>query len=80
MQEEKLKSSIIGHLADCQVIIEGEGCNLTAIVVSDQFLGKNSVKRQQLVYKALQNAIADGELHAITLKTYTLAEWEAEYG
>jgi acid stress-induced BolA-like protein IbaG/YrbA len=44
------------------------------VVVSDQFEGKRAVARQQMVYATLQDDIASGELHAISLKTFTPAE------
>jgi acid stress-induced BolA-like protein IbaG/YrbA len=41
------------------------------VVVSPVFEALNTVKRQQLVYSHLQEAIASGAIHAVTMKTYT---------
>jgi BolA protein len=44
-------------------------------VVSEVFSGKSRVARQQLVYQTLDFAFKQG-LHALSLKTYTLEEWQ----
>jgi acid stress-induced BolA-like protein IbaG/YrbA len=41
------------------------------VVVTSEFEGLSTVKRQQLVYSHLQEAIASGAIHAVTMKTYT---------
>ena len=55
--------------------IQGEGCNFQVIAVGDAFEGLSPVKRQQLVYAALSDEIASGALHAISIKTFTPAQW-----
>lgn len=44
-----------------------------AVVVSERFVGLNSVKRHQLVYGTLGELM--GEFHALALHTYTPQEW-----
>lgn len=44
------------------------------VVSSDQFKGKRSVQRHQLVYGLLQDDLANG-VHALALHTYTPEEW-----
>ena len=44
------------------------------VVSSDQFKGKRSVQRHQLVYGLLQDELANG-VHALALHTYTQEEW-----
>jgi acid stress-induced BolA-like protein IbaG/YrbA len=34
------------------------------------------VKKQQLVYQCLQQHIASGAIHALTIKTYTPEQWQ----
>jgi acid stress-induced BolA-like protein IbaG/YrbA len=36
------------------------------------------VKKQQLIYKPLSDKIADGTMHAITIKTFTTEQWKRE--
>ncbi len=53
------------------VTAQGEGCNFQVSVISSSFEGLSTVKRQQLVYSHLQEAIASGAIHAVTMKTLT---------
>lgn len=52
---------------------EGGG-HFRAVVVSLQFEGKAPVQRQRLVYDALEGAMGS-EIHALSMKTLTPAEW-----
>jgi BolA protein len=54
---------------------EGGG-HFRAVVVSLQFDGKAPVQRQRLVYDALEGAMGS-EIHALSMKTLTPAEWTA---
>ncbi|MCZ2723043.1 BolA/IbaG family iron-sulfur metabolism protein [Marinomonas sp. 15G1-11] len=65
---QKLLESSIPHST---VTAEGEGCNFQVSVVSTAFEGLSTVKRQQLVYSHLQEAISSGAIHAVTMKTLT---------
>ncbi len=52
------------------------GGHFRAVVVSMQFEGKAPVQRQRLVYDALESAMGS-EIHALSMKTLTPAEWTA---
>jgi len=43
-------------------------------VRSKAFAGKTLIKQHQLVYGALREALADGRVHAVELKTITAQE------
>lgn len=51
----------------------GDGKYQVAIV-SDTFDGLNQVKRQQAVYKVLNEHIASGAIHAVTMRLKTTTE------
>lgn len=53
----------------------GEVTHVEIILVSDMFAGKTLVERHRLVYQALEPEIHAG-LHALKLKTLTVAEGE----
>ncbi len=55
----------------------GGGDHFEALVVSDAFEGKGLVERQQLVYKALGDAMRV-KVHALTLKALTPAQYQAQ--
>ncbi|MGZ5608317.1 MAG: Grx4 family monothiol glutaredoxin [Methylobacter sp.] len=63
-------------IADAKVMIEGEGCDLTITVVSSQFNDLSIVKKQQLVLATLKEPLASGKLHAVSVKAFTLDEWQ----
>jgi acid stress-induced BolA-like protein IbaG/YrbA len=76
----QIEEMIKAELPDAQVQIQdltGGGDHLQAIVVSSHFEGKTLVKQHQLVYGALEQALATQEIHALALKTYTPEAWKA---
>ncbi len=52
------------------------GGHFRAVVVSMRFEGKAPVQRQRLVYDAL-DSVMGREIHALSMKTLTPAEWTA---
>jgi acid stress-induced BolA-like protein IbaG/YrbA len=46
--------------------------------VGEVFNGLRPVKKQQLVYAALSEEIAAGDIHAVNIRTLTPAEWQAQ--
>lgn len=76
---QEVQTRIKTKLPDAEVIVTdltGGGDHLEAIVVSSEFAGKSRVKQHQLVYSALQEAIASEAIHALALKTYTPEAWQ----
>ena len=57
-------------------VVSGDNVHFEALIVAPQFEGLRTIKRHQLVYSALGEAVG-GEIHALTLETPTPAEWEA---
>jgi acid stress-induced BolA-like protein IbaG/YrbA len=77
---KQVETMIQAQLPDATVIVRdltGGGDHLEAIVVSSEFEGKTKVKQHQLVYSALQEAMASEAIHALALKTYTPQSWNA---
>ncbi|MBX7149350.1 BolA family transcriptional regulator [bacterium] len=73
-----VKNMIEQALPGSQVTINdlvGDGDHLQAIVVSDLFKGKMLIAQHQMVLNPLREKLK-GELHALTLKTYTTEEFE----
>ena len=69
MQVDEVKALIAQVIAECELEVSFEGNHVHLVVVSEAFAGLNAVKRQQLVYGALQAPIASGEIHAVHMKT-----------
>ena len=57
----------------------GSESHWNLIVVSAAFNGQRLVRRQQAVYQALRAEMQDG-IHALTMKTLTPQEWQAQGG
>lgn len=74
--EEQLKQLAGIHF----VKVEGDGYHYQLTLVSDQFKGKSKVARQQWVYSQLKQYIVSGELHALSMKTWTVEEWGEQNG
>ncbi len=76
MTKESIKQLIEENLEARHINVNGDdGEHFDATVVSDNFIGLNTVKQHQLVYAALGNRIQSGEIHALALKTFTPEEW-----
>ncbi len=75
MTPQEIQSLLESKLAGCEIKVGGDGYHHEIIVIGDAFEGLNAVKRQQFVYAALKEKIADGTIHAVIIKTYTPAQW-----
>lgn len=77
MNASEVKGLLETKIQGSRVLAEGEGCNFQVTVIADAFDGLNTVKRQQLVYSHLQDAISTGAIHAVTMKTLTPAQFDS---
>lgn len=75
MDPEQVKALIEAGMPDCDVTVTGDGSHFDATVVGGVFDGLTAVKKQQLVYATVSDKITSGEVHALTIKTYTPDEW-----
>jgi acid stress-induced BolA-like protein IbaG/YrbA len=78
MEPEQIKRLIEQGLAGARASVSGDGQHFEAIVVSEAFADKTMVQQHKLVYQALGNKM-QGEIHALSLRTYTPEQW-AEHG
>ncbi len=80
MDPSELKSIVEAALPDCRVNADGDGRHFDLVVVGEQFEGKRTIQRQQMVFAALNEHIASGSVHAVNMKVYTPDEWQARQG
>lgn len=73
----EVQQYIADGLPCSHLVVEGDGEHFTAIIVSVEFEGKNRVARHQRVYKALGDRMR-AQIHALSMKTLTPAEWNNE--
>ncbi|MDX1452792.1 MAG: BolA/IbaG family iron-sulfur metabolism protein [Oleiphilaceae bacterium] len=78
MQASEVKQLITDQLENVEVEVETDGYQYQVRAIGDVFDGLNAVKRQQLIYGCLNQYIIDGTIHAVVIKTYTPAEWQAQ--
>ena len=77
MQALEVKSLLEAKLPNTQVEVEGEGCNFQLNLISDELAGLSPGKRQQQIYAHLNALIADGSIHAVSMKFFSRADWAA---
>ncbi|MCC2617839.1 BolA family transcriptional regulator [Aestuariibacter halophilus] len=61
-----------------EVHVTSDGSHFQIIAVSEQFDGMSRVKKQQMIYAPLADKIADGSMHALSIKTFTPTQWQRE--
>ena len=75
MTADELKSIIANGLPCEHLALEGDGRHWYATIVSIEFEGQRLVNRHQRVYATLGAKIDTNEVHALSMKTFTPAEW-----
>lgn len=77
MTAEELKTLISADLPCEHIALEGDGRHWFATIVSPAFDGMRPIQRHQRVYATLGNRMQSDEVHALSMKTFTPAEWSA---
>lgn len=75
MQAEDVKRHLEANLPGTRVEVEGQGCDFQLNLISDDLAALSPVKRQQQIYAHLNEWIATGAIHAVTMKFFTQAAW-----
>ena len=77
MDTATVKMLLQNYMQDCEFHVQGDGSHYDIAAIGTVFEGLRPVKKQQLIYAALKDQIADGSIHAVNIRTYTPAEWQA---
>ena len=77
MTADHIKDIISAGLACNYITLEGDGRHWYAVIVAAEFEGKRPIARHQRVYATLGDKMARDEVHALSMKTFTPAEWAA---
>ena len=77
MDASQIIIELDAELSDCQVTVEGGDGKYLVTVIGDVFEGLNAVKRQQTIYKILNEHISSGAIHAVTMSLMTVTESKA---
>jgi len=74
---EQVREYIAAGLGCDHLDVEGDGEHFFATIVSPEFEGLARIRRHQRVYAALGERMR-AEIHALSMKTLTPAEWAAQ--
>ena len=75
MTADELRNLIASGLVCEYLEVDGDGRHWFATIVSSAFEGKRLIQRHQQVYATLGARIHNDEVHALSMKTFTPAEW-----
>jgi acid stress-induced BolA-like protein IbaG/YrbA len=76
MRAEELKRLIETGLPGSTVQVDGDdGVHFEAVIVAVAFEGKGMLAQHRMVYATLGDKM-HAEIHALSMRTYTPAEWE----
>jgi len=75
MQSEEIQTMIERGLPGAEVQVSGDGRHFDAIVITDAFAGKSLLEQHRMVYATLGGKMG-GDIHALTMRTYTRSQWE----
>ena len=76
---DEVRDYIAAGLRCEHLAVEGDGRHFFATIVSPEFEGLLRVRRHQRVYAALGDRMRE-QIHALSMKTLTPAEFAAEGG
>jgi acid stress-induced BolA-like protein IbaG/YrbA len=76
MTAQELQTLIASNLKCEYIEVTGDGRHWDAVIVSPEFEGKRSVQRHQRVYATLGDKMKTDEVHALSIKACTPAEWK----
>jgi acid stress-induced BolA-like protein IbaG/YrbA len=77
MSPHQVEQLIRTGMPNAQVQVDSDdSTHFSAVIVSDNFTGKRTLQRHQLVYATLGKLMGN-EIHALTMQTHTAAEWQA---
>jgi acid stress-induced BolA-like protein IbaG/YrbA len=74
MTTNELKIKLSQGFTNADITIEGDGCNCSALIISDEFQDLSLLERQKKVLALVNDEIRSGELHALSIKARTPAE------
>ncbi|PCJ24972.1 MAG: cell division protein BolA [SAR86 cluster bacterium] len=74
MEASLITDILTNEFSDCSISVEGGDGKYLVTAVGDVFEGLNAVRRQQAIYKVLNEHIKSGAIHAVTMKLMTNTE------
>ena len=78
METHDIEKILRENLALDEVYVQGENAHFGVIAVSDEIAAMSKVKQQQTIYAPLMAYFSTGEIHALTIKTFSVEKWKRE--
>lgn len=78
MESQKIEDILKEKLNVNEVYAQGENAHFSVIVVDDEIAALSRVKQQQVIYGPLMDYFTTGEIHALTIKTYSVEKWKRD--
>lgn len=75
METDAIAQLIRDGMPGATVTVTGDGSHFEALVVSGDFAGKSPIQKQRLVMATVRSQIESGDLHALSIKTFTPEQW-----
>ena len=78
MEVKDIEKLINDALTLDELHVKFDGSQCSVVAVADMFADLSRVKRQQVVFAPLAEAIKEGSIHAVTVKTFTKSQWQRD--
>lgn len=78
MEMQEIERILKDALGLEEVYVQGENAHFGVIVIDDEIAGLSRLKQQQTIYAPLMQYFSSGEIHALSIKTFTQEKWKRE--
>lgn len=78
MEPQQIEQILKDSLNLSEVYAQGENAHFGVIVVSDEIAALSKLKQQQTIYAPLMPYFSTGEIHALTIKAFSVDKWKLE--
>lgn len=78
METQQIEQILKDSLDLSEVYVQGENAHFAVIVVSDEIAKLSRVKQQQTIYAPLMDYFSSGEIHALSIKTFSVEKWQRD--
>lgn len=75
MLTSEVEAIIQAALPEAEIDVSGEECSFTVAIISETFEGQNLMQRQKGILALFEQQLKSGQLHALTIKAYTPAQF-----
>lgn len=78
MEIKQIEQLLQEQLQLTEIYVSADGSHYAVTAVGSCFADVSRVKQQQMIYAPLMSAIADGSIHAVSIKAFTPEQWRRE--